>query len=105
MALGFQESKGGSLLRGLFHQEDLPRPVWPFSQLSSGERRRMGLQCGTKGTQARELPSQGLKGSDGCQWRSRSRSAVVLQTSPVAERMIPVCRAILGAAWRHLRHV
>ena len=29
----------------------------------------LGLQCGTQGAQARELPSQGLKGSDGCQWR------------------------------------
>ena len=67
--LGFQESKGGSLLPRLFHQEDLPRPVWTFSQLSSGELWRLGLQCGTQGAQARELPSQGLKGSDGCQWR------------------------------------
>ena len=67
--LGFQESKGGSLLPRLFHQEDLPRPVWTFSQLSSGELWRLGMQCGTQGAQARELPSQGLKGSDGCQRR------------------------------------
>ena len=74
----FKNPKGGSLLPRLFHQEDLPRPVWPFSQLSSGELRRMGLQCGTKGAQARELPSQGLKGSDGCQWRCGGRVRLVL---------------------------
>ena len=37
-----------------------------FSQLSSGELGRLGLQCRTQRAQARELPSQGLKGSDGC---------------------------------------
>ena len=46
--LGFQESKGCSLLPRLLHQEDLPRPVWTFSQLSSGELGRLGLQCRTQ---------------------------------------------------------
>ena len=40
-----------------------------FSQLSSGELGRLGLQCRTQRAQARELPSQGLKRSDGCWWR------------------------------------